>query len=120
MLFCCSAAIVGCIGSCGTIPANNDGGDNSRAANFGSEFGWPSADIMTVTDTITPTGEGWLQYDESGKQGSSPFLDYRSQIKNPDWTQLSMLYANSTLALEFPTLLGPQDNGTRAGLERWL
>lgn len=108
-------------GPCGTIPANTKtGGDRGRAANFGSEFGWPSADIMSVTKTITPAGEGLLQFKKGGKQGSSPFLDYRSQIKNPDWTVESMLYANSTMTAAFPTMLGTQDDGTSAGLERWL
>lgn len=31
-----------------------------------------------------------------------------------------MLFANSTMTREFPTLLGAADNGTAAGLERWL
>ena len=31
-----------------------------------------------------------------------------------------MLYSNSTLVKEFPSLLSPKDNGTAAGLERWL
>jgi hypothetical protein len=78
------------------------------AANFGSEFGWPSADIMSVTATITPPGEGWLQYEEGGQRGSSPFLQYRNQIKNPDWLVDSMLFPNATLVQEFPSRLGPQ------------
>lgn len=70
-------------GPCGTIPAaTRSGGDRSRATSFGSEFGWPSADIFTVSQTITPAGEDLLQFDDDGKQGSSPFLDYRSQIKS--------------------------------------
>ena len=39
---------------------------------------------------------------------------------DPDWTVESMLYANSTMTAEFPTLLGKEDNGTSRGLERWL
>lgn len=108
-------------GPCGTIPANlKDQTASGIAANFGSEFGWPSADIYTVSATITPEGDGWLQYEDGGQQGASPFLNYRSQIKNPDWTVESMLYANSTLVKEFPSLLSAEDNGTAAGLERWL
>ena len=78
---------------------------------------------MSVTETITPKGEGVLSFDTSspsGQRGSSPFLLYRSQIKNPDWTVESMLYPNSTLVRLFPTLLGAADDGTAAGLERWL
>lgn len=75
---------------------------------------------MSVSDKITPAGAGWLLYEEGQQQGSSPFLMYRSQIKNPDWTVESMLFENSTMSREFPTLLGVADNGTAAGLERWL
>jgi len=83
-------------------------GSDGIAANFGSEFGWPSADIMSVTATITPPGEGWLQYEEGGQRGSSPFLQYRNQIKTPDWLVDSMLFPNATLVQEFPSRLGPQ------------
>ena len=51
---------------------------------------------MSVSATITPADEGWLQYEEGGQRGSSPFLQYRSQIKNPDWTLESMLFPNSS------------------------
>ena len=63
---------------------------------------------MSVTATITPPGEGWLQYEEGGQRGSSPFLQYRNQIKNPDWLVDSMLFPNATLVQEFPSRLGPQ------------
>ena len=79
-------------GPCGTIP---------EGTNFGSEFGWPSADIMTVSDTVTPPGENVLR----AATGASDFLDYRSQIKNPDYTVETMLYANSTMTAMFPTLI---------------
>ena len=114
-------------GPCGTIPANakpdgsrGQAADRGRAADFGSEFGWPSADIMTVSEKVTPPGEGWLEYEEGGQKGASPFLQYRSQIKNPDWTVESMLFENSTLTKAFPSLLDASMNGTARGLERWL
>ena len=93
-------------GPCGTIP---DG------AQFGSEFGWPSADIFTVTQAITPAGADILR----PTTGASNFLDFRSTIKNPDWTVEAMLYANATLTNLFPTHLGPGDASPQ-GLERWL
>jgi hypothetical protein len=65
-------------GPCGTIP---------EGAQFGSEFGWPSPDIYTITAAITPKGEGSLR----PTTGGSPFLDFRSTIKNPDWTVDAML-----------------------------
>ena len=65
---------------------------------------------MSVTQTFTPAGEGWLAYEKGGQQGASPFLNYRSQIKNPDWTVDSMLYANSTMVREFPARVGPYKN----------
>ena len=93
-------------GTCGTIP---------RGTNFGSEFGWPSADMLSVIDEVTPDGQ-----DKMGEAGPSDFLQYRNQVKNPDWTVESMLYPNSTLTRELPSFLGPNDVGTRAGLDRWL
>jgi hypothetical protein len=92
---------------------------------FGSEFGWPSADIWSVQQTVTPVGAG--EDTLRANTGGNAFLDYRSQVLNPDWTIQSMLYENSTLNALFPSRLdtrtkqqGGTDDGTRAGLERWL
>jgi hypothetical protein len=93
-------------GPCGTIP---------NGTNMGTEFGWPSADLFNVLAKVTPAGEDMLR----AATGSSSFLDYRSQIKNPAWTVESMLYSNSTLTALFPTLLTSEDN-TREGMARWL
>lgn len=65
-------------GPCGTIP---DG------TNFGSEFGWPSADLGPILDRVTPKGQNVLR----PATGGSPFLDYRSTVLNPDWAFDSML-----------------------------
>ena len=93
-------------GPCGTIP---------KGTNMGTEFGWPSADLIHVLDKVTPPGKDKLR----ATTGASPFLDYRSQIKNSDWTEESMLLPNSTLVSLFPTLLDQLDND-RAGMARWL
>jgi hypothetical protein len=136
-------------GPCGTIPQDSM---------FGSEFGWPSADIMSVQETVTMQGGDDDKLRAS--TGGNTFLDYRSQIRNPDWTFDSMLTngsfscstfpfalpsfflsprgtlsslspvfppSGSTLTSLFPTHLdtrpkaqGGVDDGTKAGLERWL
>ena len=50
---------------------------------MGTEFGWPSADLLEVMADIIPEGQDKLR----AKTGANSFLDYRSQIKNPDYSE---------------------------------
>ena len=83
-------------------------GDTADGAMFVSEFGWPSAPILSSYQTVIPKDELYL---------NAPFQDYRSTIKNPLWTTESQPNNGTTLAATFPLLL----NGTgQIALERWL
>eukprot|EP00040_Diaphanoeca_grandis_P009532 m.49153 g.49153 ORF g.49153 m.49153 type:complete len:1286 (-) comp20958_c0_seq1:61-3918(-) len=94
-------------GACGTIPDD---------ANFGSEFGWPSAPVLASYMAVAPPDELKL---------SSDFQYWRSTIKNPLWTVEAHPGPNSTLTRTFPLLFPNTDvnssaDNTTASLERWL